>query len=71
MTALEAVAGAAMVVAAVAGARKYRPGKDSRLKLALILVMATVGGWLTVGQLAADASREVQRIQAQAQEQHP
>lgn len=62
MTALEAVAGAAMVVAAVAGARKYRPRQDPPWKLVLICALATAGGWLTVGQLAAEAAHEAARI---------
>lgn len=61
MTALEALAGAGMVVAAIAGATRYRPGKDSRLKLALILTLATAGGWLTLGKAACEAAREIER----------
>ncbi len=60
MTTFDALAGAAMVVLAVAGAREYRPKRDPKWMLALILTLATAGGWLTVGQIALEASRQVE-----------
>lgn len=57
MTALEALAGVGLVVGAFGAARRYRPGRDSPLKLALIFVLATAGGGLTVGQIAFEAMK--------------
>ncbi len=60
MTTLEALAGAACLVGAFHAAIKFQPGKDSWIKLMLIIVLIGAGSALTVGQIALEASRQVE-----------
>lgn len=56
MTTLEALAGATLLVGALVGATKYRPGQDSKLKLVLILTLVVSGGFFLVGRTAIEAA---------------